>query len=190
MSLLSQSGLGRLLRTMKITDYRATSRCEVWLYFHITVISMEKKILLTIDNDVLSRYNEYYFSVHTKAKKVPIANPYHESINVWMIMKRPKMNAVKGKWKAMMKWFIEEQGYANLLIEKCEITQRVFYPNNRRHDIDNSVPKFILDGLVEGKMIADDDCKHITKLILECSTDIEHPRTELEFTILETNDEK
>lgn len=146
---------------------------------------MEEKILLTIDNNVLDRYNEYYFSVHTKAKKIPIAHPYHESINVWMIMKRPAMNALKGKWKAMIKWFVTEQGYANLLIEKCEITQRVFYPNERRHDVDNSVPKFILDGLVESGMVVDDDCNHIRKLTLECGTDISHPRTELEFTIFE-----
>lgn len=146
---------------------------------------MERTILLTIDRDVLDRYNEYYFSIHTKAKKVPIENPYHQSINTWMIMKRPMMNALKGKWKAMMKWFVEEQGYSNLLINKCEITQRVFYSNNRRHDIDNSVPKFILDGLVDGGMVIDDDCRHITKLTLECGTDIENPRTELEFRIFD-----
>ena len=146
---------------------------------------MDKKILLVIDHDVLNRYNKYYFSVHTKAKKVPLSHPYHESINVWMIMKRPMMNALKGKWKAMMKWFVEEQGYANLRIEKCEITQRVFYPNNRRHDVDNSVPKFIIDGLVESGMIVDDDSNHVIRLVLECGVDVEHPRTELEFIIYE-----
>lgn len=135
------------------------------------------KILLTIDSDTLKRYNDYYFSIHTKAKKAPLSNPYHESINVWMVKRRPAMNALKGKWKDMIKWFVEDQGYSNLLIDKCEITQRVFYPNNRRHDVDNSVPKFILDGLVEGKMIADDDCKHIVRLILECGTDSNNPRT-------------
>lgn len=146
---------------------------------------MEKKIKLTIDDDVLERYNKYYFSIHTKAHKAPLGHPYHESINVWMIMKRPMMNALKGKWKSMMKWFVEEQGYSNLHIEKCEITQRVFYPNNRRHDVDNSVPKFILDGLVESGMVVDDDSNHIIRLVLECGVDTEHPRTELELTVYE-----
>lgn len=100
-------------------------------------------------------------------------------------MKRPMMNALKQKWKDFICFFVEEQGYANLRIEKCEIHQTIYYPNNRRHDIDNSTPKFILDGLVESGMILDDDCKHITKLTLECKIDIQNPRTELSITLLE-----
>ena len=143
-----------------------------------------KEIVLTIDKDVLEKYEEYYFSIHPRAHKKPISHPYHESINVWMIMKRPMMNALKQKWKDFIKWFVEEQGYANLHIDKCEISQIVYYPNNRRHDTDNSVPKFILDGLVESGMVVDDDSEHITKLILECRTDIKHPRTELHIKVL------
>lgn len=93
------------------------------------------------------------------------------------------MNALKQKWKDFIKWFISERGYANLHIEKCEIYQTIYYQTNRRHDIDNSVPKFILDGLVEGGMIVDDDCRHITKLTLRCEVDAEHPRTELQIII-------
>lgn len=89
------------------------------------------------------------------------------------------MNGLKQKWKGFIKWFVEEQGYANLHIERCEITQTIFYPTNRRHDVDNSVPKFILDGLVEGGMIADDDCLHIEKLVLSCAVDKDWPRTVL-----------
>lgn len=139
-------------------------------------------ITLVIDNDVLDTYSNYYFIQHPRAKNKPIKHPYHESINVWMIMKRPMMNALKQKWKDFIKYFVSEQGYANLHIEKCEISQTVYYPNNRRHDIDNSVPKFILDGLVESGMVVDDDCKHITKLILQCGVDTEHPRTEIVIT--------
>lgn len=144
----------------------------------------KKKISLVIDNNILQEYSEYYFSIHTKAHKVPIPHPYHESINVWMIMKRPMMNALKQKWKDFIKWFVNTQGYTNLHIERCEIEQVVYYPNNRRHDIDNTVPKFILDGLVESGMIIDDDHLHITKLILSCGVDTEHPRTELKIKIL------
>lgn len=139
-------------------------------------------MLLIIDDSVLEKYYAYYFSIHTKAQKKPIQHPYHESINVWMIMKRPMMNALKQKWKDFIKWFVNEQGYSNLRIEKCEIDQVVYYPNNRRHDADNSVPKFILDGLVESGMIVDDDSNHVTKLTLSCKTDTMHPRTELRIT--------
>jgi Holliday junction resolvase RusA-like endonuclease len=96
-----------------------------------------------------------------------------------MIMKRPLMNAVKQKWKDMIQWFVEDQGYANLRIEQCEISQIVYYSTNRRHDIDNSVPKFILDGLVESGMIVDDDSRHVKKLTLQCTVDAANPRTEL-----------
>lgn len=143
-----------------------------------------EQIKLIIDEDVLTQYETYYFSIHKRASKKPIAHPYHESINTWMIMKRPMMNALKQKWKDFIVWFVRAQGYANLRIEKCEIEQTVYYPNNRRHDIDNSVPKFVLDGLVESGMIIDDDCKHITKLTLKCETDNDYPRTELIITKL------
>ena len=140
---------------------------------------------MVIDDDVLREYDKHYFSIHTKASKRPIPQPYHESINQWMIMRRPMMNSLKQKWKDFIKWLVESKGYSNLRIEKCEIFQIVLYPNNRRHDIDNSVPKFIIDGLVESGMIVDDDCSHITKLVLQCGVDKEWPRTELIINILD-----
>ena len=56
-------------------------------------------IKLVIDNTALEEYEKVYFARHPRAKKKPIARPYHESINEWMIMKRPQMNALKQKWK-------------------------------------------------------------------------------------------
>lgn len=144
-----------------------------------------KKILLIIDNAVLERYSEYYFSLHTKARKKPIRHPYHESINAWMIMKRPAMNVLKQKWKEFIRWFVSDQGYENLGIEKCEIEQTIYYPTTRRHDVDNSVPKFLLDGLVDSQMIVDDDSTHITKLTMMCKVDSSNPRTELLIDIQE-----
>lgn len=145
---------------------------------------MESKIKLVIDKDVLERYEQYYFELHPKAHKKPIPHPYHESINVWMIMKRPMMNALKQKWKDFICWFVNDKGYSNLHIDRCEISQTVYYPNNRRHDPDNSVPKFLLDGFVQSGMLIDDDSKHIEKLVLKCQVDIENPRTEIEFKLI------
>lgn len=144
-----------------------------------------RSILLTIDNATLGRYTEYYFTIHPKAQKKPIPRPYHESINTWMIMKRPAMNNLKQKWKDFIFWFINDQGYENLRIEQCEIVQTIYYPTNRRHDIDNGVPKFLLDGFVNSQMIVDDDCKHITKLTMMCKVDADNPRTELLINIFE-----
>lgn len=147
-----------------------------------------EEILLIIDNDVIRRYANLYFSIHPKATKPPIKFPYHESINSWMIMKRPAMNGLKQKWKDFIKWFVGEQGYSNLRISECEIHQTVFYSTERRHDIDNSVPKFLLDGLVESGMIVDDDSKHIKKLTLQCFTDRQNPRTEIFISKIKTEE--
>ena len=51
-----------------------------------------QRIRMVIDDRTLEEYEKHYFSIHTRAKKKPIARPYHESINVWMIMKRAPMN--------------------------------------------------------------------------------------------------
>ena len=140
-------------------------------------------IKLTIDNKVLDRYAEHYFEEHPRASVRPIKHPFHESINTWMIMRRAQMNALKQKWKAFIIWFVNEQGYSNLCIDQCEILQVIYYPTNRRHDTDNSTPKFLLDGLVESGMIVDDDSKHLRRLTLECNVDESHPRTELYITV-------
>lgn len=133
---------------------------------------------------MLDKYTQHYFELHPKATVPPIKHPYHESINTWMIMRRPAMNGLKQKWKDFIKWLVQEQGYANLHIEECEISQTIYYPTNRRHDLDNSTPKFILDGLVESGMIVDDDSKHISKLTMQCNIDKENPRTVIKIKIL------
>lgn len=153
--------------------------------YFIGVVGIDKKIQLIIDNNAIDRYAEYYFSLHKKAHKNPIPYPYHESINTWMIMRRPMMNALKQRWKDFVQWLISEQGYDNLRIDRCEIHQKVFYPTRRRRDIDNSVPKFILDGLVESGMIIDDSYNHIVKLVLECGFDKDNPRTEIIISVLD-----
>lgn len=98
-------------------------------------------------------------------------------------MKRPMMNAIKQKWKDFTIWIIENQGYSNLHIKKCEMKFTTYYKTNRRHDVDAACPKFILDGLAESGFIIDDDRKHLTKLILECFVDKDNPRTEIEVII-------
>lgn len=105
-------------------------------------------------------------------------------------MKRPMMNALKQKWKNFIVWFIETQGYSNLHIEECELEFITYYASNQRHDVDNSVPKFIIDGLCESKFIVDDSSDHITKLTLRCSVDTERPRTEIIVRIKNEDKEK
>ena len=46
----------------------------------------ENYIKLVLDQDVLNRYNKYYFKKYPKRSKIPIVHPYHESINKWFII--------------------------------------------------------------------------------------------------------
>ena len=80
------------------------------------------------------------------------------------------------------------QGYTNLHIEKCEMKFTIYYGTNRRHDIDNGVPKFILDGFSESGFIVDDDSRHLTTLTLQCGYDKEKPRTEIEVIMGDVNE--
>lgn len=138
-------------------------------------------LTITIDNGVLDRYADHYFEQHPRARKKPIPHPYHESINKWMIMKRVQMNALKQKWKEFIIWLANDAGCADKMIEHCVIRQTAFYPTKSRHDTDNSVPKFILDGLVEGHVIIDDDIKCVEELRLRCGIDKYNPRTIIEI---------
>ncbi|MDF2700898.1 MAG: hypothetical protein K0Q49_2462 [Haloplasmataceae bacterium] len=146
---------------------------------------MQDTIKLVIDNKVLSDYEKHYFCVHPKAKKKPIDQPYHPSINTWMIMKRPMMNALKQRWKDFMVWFVDYCGYTNLHINKCEMIFTTYFKTKIRHDTDNTVPKFLLDGLSESGFIIDDDSKHLTSLTLRCDYDNENPRTVIEIKIFD-----
>lgn len=142
-------------------------------------------ITIIINNETLDRYTKHYFSLHPRARKAPIKRPIHESINQWMILKRMEANQLKQKWKDFIIWLVNDLGYTNMNIYKCKVLHRVHYDINRRRDVDNCVPKFILDGLVESGMLVDDDCKHLTRLSLECTYDKGNPYTEIIIEIQE-----
>lgn len=145
----------------------------------------EKQILLVFDNETLEEYNKYYFSIYPKRKKIPIERPTHPSLNTWMIMKRPQMNALKQTWKEFVMWYAKKNNLENLNIEKCEISITSYFPSKRRVDADNYAGKFFLDGLTESKVIFDDDSLHVLSLTLKCGYDKERPRTELLIKILD-----
>jgi len=94
-------------------------------------------------------------------------------------MKRPIMNALKQTWKDFIIWFVEENGLTNKQIEKCEMMFISYFKTKIRKDCDNTVPKFILDGLADSGLIIDDDSLHVTSLTLKCDYDKENPRTEI-----------
>lgn len=138
---------------------------------------MEYKINIT-QND-LEEYAEEYFSQHKRAHKFPIEHPYHPSINTWFIMRRPQMNALKQKWKDFTIWLAKKNGIDGIGLSSFSITFTTYMPTKRRIDPDNTVPKFILDGLTEAGVIVDDDGEHLKSLELCTGYDKSNPRTEI-----------
>lgn len=147
------------------------------------------EIKLVLDNALLDEYAEYYFDNHTKARMRAIDKPRHPSINEWMIMKRPQMNALKQKWKEFIIWWIEKLEYTDLKLDSFDIIFTVFFDTKRRVDPDNQDPKFILDGFTASGFIVDDSSNHLHSLTLRCDYDKEWPRTEILITVLDDKEE-
>jgi Holliday junction resolvase RusA-like endonuclease len=98
-------------------------------------------------------------------------------------MRRMAMNSLKQKWKDFICWLVDAYGLSNSQIAECSVNMRTYFDSNRRHDVDNTVPKFILDGLVESGLIVDDNCGHLISLRLWCGVDKGDPRTEIEVLV-------
>ena len=144
-------------------------------------------IKLIIDDAVLLEYEKHYFALHPRSKKKPIESPCHPSINKWMIMNRIVMNALKQRFKDFMVWFVKYSGYESLKIQECDMVFTTYFKTRIRHDTDNTVPKFTLDGLVEGGFIIDDDSNHLKSLTLKCDYDKKRPRTEILVSNIKLN---
>ena len=89
---------------------------------------MNKTITLVLDNDVLDKYEKYYFLEHPRAKKKPIEHPYHPSINKWFILQRQAMNALKQKWKDFIVWWIKDLGLNESSFENFLLTFTTYMP--------------------------------------------------------------
>lgn len=140
---------------------------------------MSDIITIVIDREIVGEYTKHYFANHPRAKKPPIASPTHPSINQWMVLQRQAMNTLKQKWKDFSSWVVEREGHSGLMIEQCTIEVITYYERRIRHDADNYVPKFILDGFVEAGLLVDDDDNHVRRLVLGCEYDKTWPRTEI-----------
>ena len=134
---------------------------------------------LVLDKEVLDKYNKYYFKKYPKRHTIPIERPIHPSINVWMILQRQAMNNLKQTWKDFCKWWINDLGYQDCMLDKFEMTFITYMPTKRRSDPDNMSPKFIMDGFTESGFIVDDDGTHLKALTLKTDYDKDNPRTEI-----------
>ena len=148
------------------------------------LLFMREQLNIMIDRVCLERYTDFYFKKHPRAKNPPIKSPQHPSINAYTRMTFQAANNLKQKWKAFIVWLIDDLGYSGKMIEQCEMVYRTYFAQNRRHDLDNLSPKYILDGFVEAGLLVDDNSDHITKLVIECGLDKENPRIEFLITVM------
>lgn len=136
---------------------------------------------ITITQTDVDKFNELYFKTHPRARIKRIIGPYHPSLNWYMRANNMSRNAAKQNWKEFILFILDENGLRNRQLDCCEIIYTTYFKQKRIHDVDNITPKFILDGLVDGKFLIADDINHIPVLVTKAFYDVENPRIELEF---------
>ena len=121
------------------------------------MITKQKNIItITIDDEELQDYYNYYFRKYPKRRKKYIDKPVPPSLNVWTPMKRMQKNELKQHWNNFMVWLIQKYEIDNMKIQRCNITYIYTFPTKHRRDTDNYTPKFINDGLVNSGFLQDD----------------------------------
>ncbi len=119
--------------------------------------------------ELLDAWTKCYFKKHPRARKKPIEKSSHPSINKWCILRRISMNTLKQCWKDFTIFVVSQLELGGLGISKCKCKYIVYKGTQARSDIDNIVPKFLLDGLTAeaSGLLVDDSSECITELTLK-----------------------
>lgn len=125
-------------------------------------------IVIEFTEELLEKWLELYFKKHPKAKKKPIETPANPSLNKWIILRRISMNKMKQDYKDFTKFVINYYDLNDLGISECKCRYITYRKSKRRIDLDNTTPKFILDGLTSEctGVLVDDGIDCIQELIL------------------------
>jgi len=139
------------------------------------------KIKIVIDNEIISKYYEWYFVQYPRRKKRAIEKPIPPSLNDWMIMPRFKMNVQKQAWKDFGSWLVRHNNLENRKLEKCRIVIEYFFGDKRKRDADNFTPKNLFDSFTVSGLLVDDDFSHVESLTIKGNYSRSNPRTEITF---------
>ena len=137
--------------------------------------------MITIDENILEKYNKYYFNKYPRRHKAPIEKPIPPSLNAYISMIRMAQNNLKQKYKEFSIWLAEYYKIDNLNLDNALITYTFYFKDHRRRDFDNMMisPKLIHDGFVEAKVFKD-DCGEFLKLAFDpFQYDKINPRVEM-----------
>lgn len=91
--------------------------------------------------------------------KVPAVPP---SLNDWSRAHWRERYRLTGGWVALLRSATVGIG---MVVGSARVTVVYSFKNRRRRDLDNLVPKFIMDGL-KGRVVADDDERYVGELVL------------------------
>lgn len=125
-------------------------------------------IVIEFTQELLDEWLNIYFKKHPRAKKLPIETPAQPSINKWSILPRKSMNTLKQNYKDFGEFVVKHYGLEMLGISKCKCRYVTYASTKTRIDLDNTVPKFILDFLTAEAtgVIVDDGYSCVTELTL------------------------
>ncbi len=137
--------------------------------------------MITIDNEILKKYHNYYFKKYPRRKKVPIKTPIPPSLNQWMVMPRFQMNNQKQVWKEFGEWLVEYYNFQDMQIDKCDIIITYYFGTKHKHDADNYTPKNLFDAFTSAGLLVDDDFSHVQSLTIKGDYCKGNPSTEILF---------
>lgn len=121
------------------------------------------KIVIEFTEELLEEWTKIYFKKHPRARKKPIDNCIHPSINKWCILPRISMNSLKHRWGEFTQYVLEQQGKTMLGINKCKVEVIIHKATQIRCDADNYTLKFCNDSFVDNGLLVDDSYKVITQ---------------------------
>lgn len=110
--------------------------------------------------------------------------------DILIINDRLAMNNKKEQWGDLGIWIANKYNLKGLNISNCMVEFRVYSETLAQKDNDNISAgiKFLNDGLfVKSHLVEDDNYFHINPLLINCSYDKEHPRTEIRISVFEDN---
>lgn len=150
------------------------------------------KKIITIDREVLSDYEDWYFKNYPRRHVVPIEGPIPPSLNKYIAMKRLMQNNVKQKYKEFSIWLASYYKIANLDLRRAKMIYKFYFPNKIKRDMDNLLltPKFINDGFVESNVLHDDNGEILTIEFDNFGYDKYNPRVEITLIYKEDEDAK
>lgn len=136
------------------------------------------RIVITYNMEDVLKYGEVYKIQHPKSRIHPLSlkglhNKKHAvhvfapSLNRWAQMSTMSQASCKKKWKHFAIWLAEEKQVANRQIAKAQVSFVYHQKTNRKFDLDNMTPKFLLDGFTAAGVFVDDNITVIRPLILD-----------------------